>query len=56
MFVLLIILFSFLCSLKNQSDTHDDPPTTGADVQYGSPQPISARPFVSKKLMARRSL
>jgi hypothetical protein len=42
--------------LKNQSDIDDDSRVAGADMQHGSPQPISISPVVSKNLMARRTV
>jgi hypothetical protein len=40
--------------LKNQSDTvHDDSRDAEVDAQHDSPQHVSSRPVVSKKLMAK---
>jgi hypothetical protein len=42
--------------LKNQSDINDDSRATEADMQHGSPQPVSVSFVVSKNLMARRTV
>jgi hypothetical protein len=42
--------------LKDQSDpVHDDSHAIEADVKHGSPQPVSSRHVVSKKLKAKRT-
>jgi hypothetical protein len=46
----------FLLYFNNQPETDDKPLAAGADVQHDSPQPVSARLFVSKNLMVRRSV
>jgi hypothetical protein len=42
--------------LKNQSDIDDDSRAAVADVQHGSPQPVSASPVIFKNLMAKRTI